>query len=121
MTCPLCVLRRPCMSSSGTVAFGSCMERFSARLSDQGGGAYTEPESVFQLYYNDEVIIPRLSDRGLSMQTRVQYNIIGCVEPQKAGKTEGWHDAAFFNMCRPLELVFCQRYGSRRSAWQTDR
>ena len=25
---------------------------------------------------------------------------------QKAGKTEGWHDAAFFNMCRPLELVF---------------
>ena len=32
--------------------------------------------------------------------------IIGCVEPQKAGKTEGWHDAAFFNMCRPLELVF---------------
>ena len=33
-------------------------------------------------------------------------NIIGCVEPQKSGKTEGWHDAAFFNMCRPLELVF---------------
>lgn len=30
----------------------------------------------------------------------------GCVEPQKAGKTDGWHDAAFFNMCRPLELVF---------------
>lgn len=28
------------------------------------------------------------------------------MEPQKAGKTEGWHDAAFFNMCRPLELVF---------------
>ena len=34
------------------------------------------------------------------------YNIIGCVEPQKSGKTNGWHDAAFFNMCRPLELVF---------------
>ena len=32
--------------------------------------------------------------------------IIGCVEPQKGAKTDGWHDAAFFNMCRPLELVF---------------
>lgn len=57
-------------------------------------------------YYNDEVIIPSLQNRGLSLEDAREYNIIGCVEPQKAGKTEGWHDAAFFNMCRPLELVF---------------
>lgn len=57
-------------------------------------------------YYNDEVIIPALLSRGLTLQDARDYNIIGCVEPQKAGKTEGWHDAAFFNMCRPLELVF---------------
>lgn len=57
-------------------------------------------------YYNDEVIIPSLMSRGLTLQDAREYNIIGCVEPQKAGKTEGWHDAAFFNMCRPLELVF---------------
>ena len=57
-------------------------------------------------YYNDEVIIPSLMSRGVSLQDAREYNIIGCVEPQKAGKTEGWHDAAFFNMCRPLELVF---------------
>ena len=57
-------------------------------------------------YYNDEVIIPALQNRGLSLADAREYNIIGCVEPQKAGKTEGWHDAAFFNMCRPLELVF---------------
>ena len=57
-------------------------------------------------YYNDEVIIPALISRGLTMEDAREYNIIGCVEPQKAGKTEGWHDAAFFNMCRPLELVF---------------
>src|SRR5699024_10362675 len=56
--------------------------------------------------YNDEVIIPALVSRGLTLQDAREYNIIGCVEPQKAGKTEGWHDAAFFNMCRPLELVF---------------
>ena len=57
-------------------------------------------------YYNDEVIIPALIQRGLSMEDARDYNIIGCVEPQKSGKTDGWHDAAFFNMCRPLELVF---------------
>ena len=57
-------------------------------------------------YYNDEVIIPSLMSRGVSLQDARTYNIIGCVEPQAHGKTDGWHDAAFFNMCRPLELVF---------------
>lgn len=57
-------------------------------------------------YYNDEVIIPSLISRGLAVEDARDYNIIGCVEPQKSGKTWGWHDAAFFNMCRPLEMVF---------------
>ena len=57
-------------------------------------------------YYNDEGIIPSLESRGLTLQDAREYNIIGCVEPQTPGKTEGWHDAAFFNMCRPLEFVF---------------
>ncbi len=57
-------------------------------------------------YYNDEVIIPALMSRGVSLKDARNYNIIGCVEPQCSGKTWGWHDAAFFNMCRPLELVF---------------
>ena len=50
-------------------------------------------------YYNDEVIIPSLMSRGLTLEDARTYNIIGCVEPQKAGKTWGWHDAAFYNMC----------------------
>ena len=57
-------------------------------------------------YYNDEVIIPSFMSRGLTLQEAREYNIIGCVEPQISGKTDGWHDAAFYNMCRPLELVF---------------
>ena len=57
-------------------------------------------------YYNDEVIIPSLMSRGLTLEEARSYNIIGCVEPQVPGKTNGWHDAAFYNMCRPLELVF---------------
>ena len=62
-------------------------------------------------YYNDEVIIPALQNRGLTLEDAREYNIIGCVEPQKAGKTDGWHDAAFFNMCLPLELVFSNGKG----------
>ena len=60
----------------------------------------------FPAYYNDEVIIPSLQSRGLTLEDARDYNIIGCVEPQKAAKTDGWHDAAFFNMLRPLEMVF---------------
>ena len=57
-------------------------------------------------YYNDEVIIPSIMARGLTLEDARDYCIIGCVEPQKGSKTDGWHDAAFFNMCRPMELVF---------------
>ncbi|MEE0943897.1 MAG: glycyl radical protein [Clostridia bacterium] len=60
----------------------------------------------FPAYYNDEIIIPALISRGLSLEDARDYCIIGCVEPQKGGKTDGWHDAAFFNMLRPMELVF---------------
>ncbi len=73
-------------------------------------------------YYNDEVIIPSLMSRGLTLEDAREYNIIGCVEPQKAGKTDGWHDAAFFNMCRPLELVFSNGYDKgERISIQTGR
>ncbi len=61
-------------------------------------------------FYNDEVIIPALMSRGLTLADARDYCIIGCVEPQKGGYTDGWHDAAFFNMCRPLELVFSNGY-----------
>ena len=57
-------------------------------------------------YYNDEAIIPAMMNRGATLREARNYFIIGCVEPQVPGKTDGWHDAAFFNMCRPLELVF---------------
>ncbi|MGN0330023.1 MAG: glycyl radical protein [Kineothrix sp.] len=71
-------------------------------------------------YYNDEVIIPALINRGISMDDARGYNIIGCVEPQVPGKTDGWHDAAFFNMCRPLEMVFSNGYdGGEQASIQT--
>ena len=56
-------------------------------------------------WYNDRVVLPGLLSRGLSLEDARDYGIIGCVEPQVAGKTEGWHDAAFFNMSKVLELA----------------
>ncbi|WP_378954764.1 glycyl radical protein [Pelosinus sp. sgz500959] len=56
-------------------------------------------------YYNDEVIITSLTSRGVTLKDARDYGIIGCVEPQKGGKTEGWHDAAFFNMAKVLEIT----------------
>lgn len=56
-------------------------------------------------WYNDEVIIPALENRGVNLSDARDYCIIGCVEPQVGGKTEGWHDAAFFNMLKVLEVT----------------
>lgn len=55
--------------------------------------------------YNDEVIIPALCNRGVSLADARNYCIIGCVEPQCPHKTEGWHDAAFFNIAKVLEIT----------------
>ncbi len=60
----------------------------------------------FPAYYNDEIIIPSMENRGIPLEDARNYAIIGCVEPHVPGKEDGWHDAAFFNMCRPLEMVF---------------
>jgi len=56
-------------------------------------------------YYNDEVIIPSFISHGVTLEDARDYGIIGCVEPQKGGKTEGWHDAAFFNTAKVLEIT----------------
>lgn len=55
--------------------------------------------------YNDEVIIPALINRGLTLRDARNYCMIGCVEPQTPHKTEGWHDAAFFNIAKILEIT----------------
>ncbi|WP_321334112.1 glycyl radical protein [Breoghania sp.] len=55
--------------------------------------------------YNDEVIIPALQNRGVLLADARDYGIVGCVEPQPIHKTEGWHDAAFFNVAKVLEIT----------------
>ena len=55
--------------------------------------------------YNDEVIIPAMMNRGIPLREARGYCIIGCVEPQVPHKTEGWHDAAFFNIAKVLDIT----------------
>jgi len=55
--------------------------------------------------YNDEVIIPALTNRGISLHDARGYGLIGCVEPSVPGKEHGWHDAAFVNVAKILEIT----------------
>jgi len=64
-------------------------------------------------YFSDRTIIPALLARGLTLEDARDYGIIGCVEPQVGGKTEGWHDAAFFNMAKIIELTLNNGYDPR--------
>jgi formate C-acetyltransferase len=56
-------------------------------------------------FYNDELVIPALLSRGVAIEDARNYGIIGCVEPQCPGKTEGWHDSGFFNMIKLFEVM----------------
>ncbi|MGN1142904.1 MAG: glycyl radical protein [Oliverpabstia sp.] len=55
--------------------------------------------------YNDECIIPALTNRGIPLHEARGYGLIGCVEPSIPGKEQGWHDAAFFNAAKVLEIT----------------
>jgi len=55
--------------------------------------------------YNDESIIPSLMNRGIPLKDARNYCIIGCVEPQVPHKTDGWHDAAFFNTAKIMDIT----------------
>lgn len=55
-------------------------------------------------FFNDEVIIPSMVNRGRTIEDARDYNALGCVEPDAGGREYGWHDACFFNMNKVFEL-----------------
>ena len=55
--------------------------------------------------FNDEVIMPGLLARGISLKDARDYSIVGCVEISVPGKMYGLHDIAMFNSPRLLELL----------------
>ncbi len=54
---------------------------------------------------NDDVVIPSMLARGRSLKEARNYSIGGLVEPDVAGQEYSWHDAAYFNLSRVLELT----------------
>ena len=66
--------------------------------------------------YNDEVIVPVLQARGMTVADARDYATVGCVEPVAAGKSFLSTDAALFNvpLCLELALNRGRRVGYRR-------
>ncbi len=56
-------------------------------------------------FFNDEIIIPSMVNRGRTIEDSRDYGALGCVEPNSEGREYGWHDAAFFNLNKVLELA----------------
>ncbi|QGU94464.1 formate C-acetyltransferase/glycerol dehydratase family glycyl radical enzyme [Clostridium bovifaecis] len=61
-------------------------------------------------FYNDEVTIQMLLNRGVTLEDARDFSIVGCVEPDVPGKTYAWHDSGFFNLLRCLELALNDGY-----------
>ena len=55
--------------------------------------------------FNDELIIPALVNRGVTLTNARNYAVIGCVELGIPGKSLGLSDAALFNLAKLLELT----------------
>ena len=55
--------------------------------------------------FNDEIIVPALLQRGISIHDAREYAIIGCVEPGFHGKGCCISNAAYFNLLKCLELA----------------
>ena len=53
-------------------------------------------------FFNDEVIIPGMCNRGIPIEDARDYHALGCVEPDVGGREYGWHDMCFFNMNKVL-------------------
>lgn len=54
--------------------------------------------------FNDEVIIPSLMTSGVSIEEARDFAIVGCVEPVVSKSTNGWTNAAMFNLAKCFEL-----------------
>jgi formate C-acetyltransferase len=56
--------------------------------------------------FNDEIIIPSLmTEKGVTLEEARDYAIVGCVEPVVSNRTNGWTNAAMFNLAKCLELA----------------
>ncbi|WKY47824.1 pyruvate formate lyase family protein [Eubacteriaceae bacterium ES3] len=80
--------------------------------------------------FNDEVAIPASLLAGRTLQDSRDYNVLGCVEPDAAGREYGWHDAAYVSSIKILEMALnngrcfgcsdaCPRFGKCAGVGET--
>ncbi len=55
--------------------------------------------------FNDAPTIKAMMSKGMTLEEARQYCVVGCVEPSLPGKEFGWHDAAYVNTAKMMEMV----------------
>jgi len=56
-------------------------------------------------FFNDEILVPVLTDMGCTLEDARTYAPVGCIEVQAPGKTQGYYPGGFLNLAKCLELV----------------
>lgn len=56
--------------------------------------------------FNDAPAIKGMLRKGMSIEEARDYCVVGCVEIDLPGKEYGWHDAAYVNTPKMMEMVF---------------
>ena len=72
--------------------------------------------------FNDQAAIPASLRAGRTLEDSRNYHVVGCVEIDSGGKEYGWHDAAYFNIAKILELAIndgrCIGCGEHCDRWE---
>lgn len=55
--------------------------------------------------FNDAAAIKAMMRKGMSLEEARCYAVVGCVEPDLPGKEYGYHDAAYMNIVKVMELA----------------
>lgn len=55
--------------------------------------------------FNDEPAIKAMLSKGMTLEEAREYVVVGCVEPSLPAKEYGWHDAAYVNTAKLMEMV----------------
>ena len=55
--------------------------------------------------FNDAPTIKAMMRKGMTLEEAREYAVVGCVEPSLPGKEFGWHDAAYVNTAKMMEMV----------------
>ncbi len=55
--------------------------------------------------FNDDPAVKAMLRKGMSLEEARDYCVVGCVEIDLPGREYGWHDAAYVNTAKMMELV----------------